>query len=368
MVGRDILAASQRFRTRAACSDVFPLAPSTRMLRYDRSEHQPRNYLSRAEQWRLLRLVIALGLILLLIQEVRGPRAARVLGIFFGGAQEPGQAQRQDVPQPPAVALRDRSPEGSASPAIGGAAAVAGLAGIQDNAPFRKQEVEPWYALLGMLHRTEAQALRAGSAEDVMAVQLLEQPDAYRGRLVTIRGTARQATTPDPLSARPTAAGLARIVFFPELEVPSLAIRSGLTQAFLSDYHRIVVQQSGASVPIVVFTLGVPEGFPEGEALSEEITATGYFFKNWLFSADGGLGVGPVVLAKRIDWMPVRPASEAPQAANRSDVVFALVASLLIAALVVAWLMRRSGGAARGRSSRRDDPEVSGSLRTIEPK
>ena len=322
------------------------------MLRFNRSDRHPPNYLSQREQLRALRLVLALGLVVLLINVVRSPRAVQMLGLFFGGKQQaqqegdrPVAADRaQQRPSPaPAAAQRNRFPAHQAD-------AVKGLADVKDNAPFRSDENEPWYQLLGILHNSDAETLAAGSVGELIAVQLLEQPDVYRGRLVDVRGTARQAIASDPLSARLDSQELLRMYFHPLTEFPAFALRTAITQRFLPDYHRVVVQQPGAAVPIVVFTLGVPDGFPTGAAISEPVAVSGgYFFKNWLYAAEDGIGVAPVVLAREIEWRPTPPPA-LPQPPPTSDIALALALALLFAVAATFWLVRRSRKLSRAAS------------------
>jgi hypothetical protein len=247
---------------------------------------------------------------------------------------------------------------------------IAGLEDVRDNAPFRREDVRPWFELLGVLHNASLPAIQSQSFGRTMAVQLLEQPEAYRGRLVTVEGTARQSIPYDLLGSEPTSADLWRLSLIPGLEFPSLAARSYLTRSFLSNYHRIVVTQDGASVPVVVFTLDLPADFPKGESLAERVSVTGYYFKNWLFPSGDGIGVGPILLAKGIDWERNQAAPAAILPANSHDVWFVLCAATGLSIAATWWLWRRSRGVdaapSRRASSRPATPDFS-SLRSFPP-
>ena len=76
---------------------------------------------------------------------------------------------------------------------------------------------------------------------DVEYVQLVDQPNVYRGKLVTVRGTARQITQEKPAAN-------------------DLGIES---------YYRVVVQPAdGANWPIIVYCLELPPECHAGDELS----------------------------------------------------------------------------------------------------
>lgn len=313
-----------------------------------------------------MRLVIALGLVVVLMGQLRGPRGAKVLGIFFGGpdaGERPKDQGEMVTPIRPAEerlgASEDANLLSPSNRGMGRRAALSrengletqddlsspridGLEHVKDNAAFRGEDAGPWFQLLGVLHAATQAGLQSHSLGELTPLQLLEQPEAYRGRLVTLRGIVRQSLALDPLRAASNTRDMARLSLFPEIEFPVRALRTFLTASLLSDYHRVTIQQPGASVPVVVFTLDVPDGFPEGESLHEPVSVTGYFFKNWLYSTGDGLSIGPVLLAKRIGWQKNGPPVPALPQADGRDVLVTVCAAALLGAVATWWLWRRS--------------------------
>src|SRR5687768_1027133 len=169
------------------------------MLRYDRSTRHPPNYLSGRQQWQVLRLVIGLGLILMLMNQFRNPRAIEALGIFFGAQPRSPQAAAGDHSS--SVDDHDPATEGPRSASSQLPVRFEGLREVEDNTPFRREDTGPWFQLLGILHDASKSQLTSGAIPNLTAVQLLEQPEAYRGRLITLHGTARQSIPIDPLAS-----------------------------------------------------------------------------------------------------------------------------------------------------------------------
>jgi hypothetical protein len=115
--------------------------------------------------------------------------------------------------------------------------------------------------------------------------QLFKQPEVYRGRLVTVEGTAR------------------RVEF---MEAPENFYG-------IDSYFRLWLQPVGSNSPIVIYSLDVPEGFPAMRIaqtpdsyldLEESVRITGFFFKRWPYSARDGTRLAPVVLSRTFSWSP----------------------------------------------------------------
>ena len=64
---------------------------------------------------------------------------------------------------------------------------------IRDDTVFRAAEGNAWFHLLALLAKTDGSALKTASLGQVGYLQLDEQPDSYRGRLVTVEGVIRAA-------------------------------------------------------------------------------------------------------------------------------------------------------------------------------
>jgi len=183
---------------------------------------------------------------------------------------------------------------------------------VEDYAPFRAADGKPWYHLLGILQESRSEELRQNSRGEVAFVQLYEQPDSYRGELVTLSGMAKRATQQ---SAAPNSQGI-------------------------EGYYELVLQPlDGPLRPISIKVLELPEGFPVGEGIREDVELTGFFFKNLVYLAeDGNDYIMPVLLAKDVQWEPQQ--SQAERRWNPSAVVaWGMVGGLAILATLLSLLV-----------------------------
>lgn len=160
------------------------------------------------------------------------------------------------------------------------------LATLRDNSVFRSVERHAWFRLLEKLDRTSLEQLQTDSTGRVGFVQLFDQPDEYRGKLITVRGTAH------------------------------LAYRVRAPKNLYGIDHYCVfwlAPGGGPNSPICVYALDTPGGFPALKdkdrdrattTINEDVEFTGYFFKRWAYQAQDGLRIAPLVLAKTPHWTP----------------------------------------------------------------
>lgn len=253
-----------------------------------RQSNTPRDFLSHKEQRKLLALVMGVGLVVLLISEARKPdkwrwlwedqaeqaeRAAEVdLANFDTRFQpQPGSEEDDDtiriLPFDPTMVDSDRYYPGVEAQL---------LRDVEDYAPFRSADGKAWFHLLGILQEADSASLRRHSGGTVSFLQLYEQPQSYRGELVTLNGTIKRATRE---SAARNSEGI-------------------------EGYYQLVLQPlDGPLRPVALKVLKLPEGFPVEDGIREEIEVTGFFFKNLVYLAeDGNDYIMPVVLAKDVTW------------------------------------------------------------------
>lgn len=199
-------------------------------------------------------------------------------------ADASGAAAAERAPAAPASgATRDDGRDAAPPPA---ADRTAAWDAVTDNAYFLPQEQAAWWSLW-----ERALASRDGPASpsawptsalptslgEVSYVQLLQQPEAYRGQLVTVRGTAIRCEATRPAA---NALGLER-----------------LDRVWLAP-------AGGGEWPIVVYVADLEPEFPRGAAIRVPLTVDGYFFKVWSYAYDGGLGLAPALVAARWKWEP----------------------------------------------------------------
>src|SRR5690606_37317480 len=119
---------------------------------------------------------------------------------------------------------------------------------VRDNAPFRQAEQPAWFAALAAVQRLGAAGLASESVGVVGYAALNSQPDAYRGRVVTVTGRVLQVEATEPAAN--------------DLGVDRL--------------WRVTMQPTGGDVwPITVYTLEEPKPAEE----PYDASAVGVFFK-----------------------------------------------------------------------------------------
>lgn len=218
-----------------------------------------RNYSTRREQLRLLALFVPLALVMLLVARLRDPKTAAAIDALVIHSEE-------SIKPRPAVAAS--SPRRSPGPFPGIRNDL--LKSIEDNTYFRTAEKNVWFHFIELIQKEPTTAKDGVEAE---YAQLVDQPNVYRGKLVRVRGTARQITQEKPAD----------------------------NSLGLSSYYRVVIQPAdGANWPIIVYCLDLPNDVSPKDELALDVTATGLFFKNLSYQWRDGLGIAPVILAKNL--------------------------------------------------------------------
>jgi hypothetical protein len=286
-----------------------------------------RNYLSLRQQWRLLLLVMSLGLVLLLMSEARDPTNwAWVAGSGEGGnassstlapTEHPPAARRSPQNSPREGAPGEPAGRSTGEDSVDGyfpGVKPAYLDEVRDDTLFRYQEQDAWFHLFEILERTDEARLRRESIGRVTYGQLFRQSGQYRGQLVTVRGTIRRTSLP-----------------------PVAENDYGIDR-----YYRTVFQpDDNRSELMFVYCLYLPEGFPQGEEVSANVEVTGFYFKRWAYAAQDTVRTAPVLVARTVRWY--RPAPAAEQRRVGFGTVLTSVAVALGASLVVVvYVYRRT--------------------------
>jgi len=193
------------------------------------------------------------------------------------------------------------------------------LASIVDNTVHRPSDRHAWFRLLEQLENHDQQILEAADVPDVGFVELFEQPDNYRGELVRIAGELKMAKRVRP-------------------------VRNALG---IEEYYMFWIKPDGSNSPLAIYTLEVPEGFPEltrdGVMLDDmRATFTGYFFKRWVYPAGDGPRITPLLLAKAPTWSPEPPSEQAALPSTTAILIATLAAALIgIACAAIAFRAAR---------------------------
>jgi hypothetical protein len=295
-------------------------------------------------------LLVMLGAVLLMMRQVQQPAAIEFFDRVFGdGAARPAKRPGTGEPRPIRIASVSTvdSPEsdagekddrrGAGERPVRRSLDEALWEPVKDNAIFLPVEQPAWFSLLRQAQSSTPAELAAESMGDVTYAQLIDQPDVYRGQVVTTKGyVVRESIKPAPEN--------------------DFGIR---------DLHQLIVApRGGGEWPIVVYALTVPDGFPRGDGLREAIVVEGFYFKNWSFPYDGGMGLAPVIVAASIEWRRATSSAHAADAAAvpergelTTEVIGGAAAALGAAALFVVWAARQTR---RPRRAAGLSPDLSG--------
>lgn len=252
------------------------------MLRFNSNREIPSRGKLR-QFWRLGTLVALLGLVIAAIRTLQQPSTADKFATLFASAPQQRGEVRQSSTAIPAVAVEEFAEDvplqvstesivsTNQTDAPEPEFANFDLSVIRDNTYFRPEESAAWFGILQSLNKQQEEGIRQQSVGSVTYAQLLQQPNVYRGKVVTIRGT---------------------VVREERMDAPANDV--GIRQ-----YHRLTIRPQGGGVwPFVVYCLELPNGFPPGNDLRLAVSIHGVFFKNWSYAWQDGLGLAPVVLAK----------------------------------------------------------------------
>ena len=293
---------------------------------------QPRNFLSRREQRRLLLLVMSLGLVAFLMSQARDP--SNWAWFFASRADGNGSPSvpAEDAPvddRLPQKRPKEEVPGTFASPSPRKAEGeTAGgyfpgvkssyLDAVRDDTMFRPQDHDAWFHLFAILNKTDEARLRRESTGRVTYNQLYRQSGQYRGQLVTVRGRILDT------SLQPA----------PDNDYQ------------IDQYHLTALQPTdNRSELMIVYCLHLPEGFPRDRKCSEKVEVTGFYFKRWPTPIEDKPHSRPVLLARTVRWYKAPPALKEPAAGAASLLVLialALCVSLLLAGYVYVRTRRAS--------------------------
>jgi hypothetical protein len=209
---------------------------------------------------------------------------------------------------------------------------------VRDDTVFLPDEADAWFHLFDVLRQRELPALEPYSLGEVSYVQLDQQPQAYRGQVVSLRGIVRGAKL---------------------IEAPINAFN-------VSRYYQLWLQSDRSSPELeVVYCLGLPEGFPLGGRIEEPVSLTAIFYKRWTYSSREGLTTAPLLAAKTVDWTPARPTPPTPRPPVVRQVAIATLSALALTALALVFIFYRTR-TSRKRYAAPSAAELSAALSGVE--
>lgn len=208
------------------------------------------------------------------------------------------------------------------------------LKNIRDDTVFRSAEAIVWFSWCALMQDADGIAVGQVSSQPIGFLQLFRQPDEYRGRLVRVDGIVRRAH-----------------------HVPAHANEEGID----SYWQCWLFTDEGSTNPIVVYALDMPDGFPTGMELYEQVAFNGLFFKRWAYEARGGTMTAPLILSPGGDWQPRIPTAPA-RLPSLPTVLAALLVAALAGSAISLFVYRQSNAAGL---HRRHSPAPADSALTV---
>ncbi|WP_010587190.1 hypothetical protein [Schlesneria paludicola] len=150
---------------------------------------------------------------------------------------------------------------------------------VQDNTMgIRREEAKPYYWLLDHARSVAASKLEKAGRRDVLYLNLMTEPDQFRGEPITIEGDLWRLYE---YEASRNDYGVERV------------------------YEGWVFTGDSANNPYRVVFTSLPRGIEPGENLRKPVRLTGYFFKREGYPSNGGVHFAPTLLARRIGINPM---------------------------------------------------------------
>lgn len=274
------------------------------------------------ERWRLWMLFAAACLVVFFMRFLQEPQTVEKIDSLFTPStqKEPiVQSPRGSIVDSEVAILAPISTEPiqpqTASVANSSKSTAVDLSAVKDNTYFRVEENAAWFETLKHLQTLPAKNLKQESLGEITYAQFIKQPDTYRGKIVTITGTAMREES----------------------------IKAPTNDMGIDEYHRLVIRPTGGGVwPLIVYSLDLPAKFPRGNEINADLQVDGIFFKNWSYAWQDGLGLAPVILANNVQWEPRAVIPIKRQNVNWQNIVAAIVIGAAIASFVGWFVWRQS--------------------------
>jgi hypothetical protein len=211
-----------------------------------------------------------------------------------------------------------------------------GLLRVKDNTlGIRREEGDVYFRLLDHARHVPTEALDRAGAKDVLYINLMTQPEKFRGDPITIHGDLWRLYE---FQAGPNPYGLKTL------------------------YEAWIFTGDSSNHPYRVVFSHLPKELEPGDNLRKPVKATGYFFKREGYASGGGMHVAPTLLAKRVDLY--RPPDAAPSTDAIVPYMIGVISAVGLAFLVtlVSFVIsdRRAARAALQREMNAPRPSFDG--------
>lgn len=106
-------------------------------------------------------------------------------------------------------------------------------------------------------------------------------------------------------------------------------------------YYQLWLQPDDRpSLPIVVYSMQLPQGFPVATEMKEEVTLVAVPYKRWPYLAQDTMRSAPLVLAPTVTWEAAAPVASAEITGTQMTLV--VLGAIAVAALVVTFVIKRT--------------------------
>jgi hypothetical protein len=308
---------------------------------------RPRNYLARSEQTRVLGLVLGVGIVVFALTEAAKPSTWEWMWRAGRTAVPPALDTR--LPPSGHLALAagqtvNKKPEHDTNAVLPGIDKEA-LAKVKDDAKVFTGERPIEYDILRVLGEMPQSEIARASIGNVSFVEILEQPQAYRGQVVSFDGHV----------------------------VRCVKVPAGVNDEGIDSYYELVITPDDRPREVLfVHCDELPKGLVEAQKLDEPVHVDALMFKRWAYQAsDAQWHSTPLLLTRTVQLKPKPPAAPEKAQANEIDTIVTLaVVSLVVAVAlgVMAWMMTRRGVKTNpyARAATKDDPLDYAKLRDLE--
>ena len=180
------------------------------------------------------------------------------------------------------------------------------LVNVKDNTlGIRRDEADAYYRLLDHVNHISPADLERAAVPEVQYINLMTEPDRFRGEPVTIQGDLWRLYE---FEAGPNDRGLTTL------------------------YEAWIFTGDSSNHPYRVVSISLPHTLTPGENIRQPVRVTGYFFKREGYPTQGGMHVAPTLLAPTVT--PFRPAHAIPLTDVITPYVTGVVTAVGLALLV----------------------------------
>ena len=184
-----------------------------------------------------------------------------------------------------------------------------------DTLGIRRDEADAFFAVLDHADRVPAAELARAARDDLLYANLMSDPDAFRGELVSIVGVLQSSE----LSTTANEFGIGRL------------------------YEAWVFTGDSGARPLHVIAVNLDQRIATGETRPVPVRVTGYFFKREGYDSPSGLRIAPTLLAQTIAVDPAAAprVATAGLSSQQFGVAVALGLILMATVLSLTWSDRR---------------------------